>query len=327
MKNLLKIMLASLLALSMLICMFACDTANSDDTEGSNKPSESGDAVDNDTDGTTDDTNDNNEDDTNAGALTPEQMLDGKWEDSAFIAAGADGVAVTSISNVVTYQEGECIAKSEMKSTFKFIGDNMFTDTFMDMTYMFPEYGTEHIFMYQSTTTLKQGDSYKTYIYGASEGEEVYLLISITADEAEEAIKLLHSSSDESEGDDADAFSILDFNSVSTSVKDDGSFEFSCTGIKAEIADKYTQLFAGTVDGSINSDTLKYTVVVKDEKIVSMDIEVEVNSETGEGYKQLSRAVISTQYDYSKVEIKIPENWDNDNDIELSWNDYVGSLG
>ncbi len=326
MKNLIKIIIASLLAISMLFCLFACDIENTDDDESIGEQGEATDGSDGSTSGD-DATDDGNiTDTTEHPAPTPEEMLDGAWEDAALAATAQEGVSAITTATTKTYQDGRCVFVSELSSSMVLSGDDMFNYTSQNLTYNFPEYGLERASMYQSITAIKQDDGYKVYILGIANGEKVCLLVNVTSDEANEAIEMLFGSQNEEDKND-NTMSILDFGNVSTSIKDDGSYEFTCTGIKEESVDTYTAIFAGNVNGNINADTLKYTIAVKDQRIMSMDIEVELESENAGGQTQYSTALISTVFDYSKAEITVPEAWDSENDIELSWTAYLESLG
>ncbi len=299
MKNIIKLILSLMLALSMSLCLFACDETDTPSADSKNNTE--------DTTGETEDTNPSADD-----------LLDGSWEAAARKAINAEGVTIKLAMDMNIYEDSSCVTKSKVISTYRMSAGNLFASELMDMTYMFPEYGNEHVSGLQEATAIKKDGGYDLYVYGNVEGEKLYMLVNVTDAQADEAKEEFFASLLEVTPADEE-LSILDFNNVSTTVLDGGSIELSCTNVKSSAVDKYSELVG---EDSIKTDALKYTVVVKDGKILSEVIELEAELEI-DGVKQTTKCVATCEYEYTNEAVTVPADWDYDNDMEMSWTEYL----
>lgn len=105
-----------------------------------------------------------------------------------------------------------------------------------------------------------------------------YLKITATEKDMEQAKEQLGSSGD------MDDFSIDHFHSVTKKQNDDGSVTYTCVGLRESAEEHYidqigagTQMMGANVDAKIDRETVKYVFTVKDEKFVSVAIDMTVN--------------------------------------------------
>ncbi len=119
------------------------------------------------------------------------------------------------------------------------------------------------------------------YVYSLQTGQsnaEGYLKIAATEKDMEQAKEQLGSSGD------MDDFSIDHFHSVTKKQNDDGSVTYTCVGLRESAEEYYidqmgaaTQMMGVNVDAKIDRETVKYVFTVKDEKFVSVAIDMTVN--------------------------------------------------
>ncbi len=171
-------------------------------------------------------------------------------------------------------------------------------------------------------TQVKTENGYNFYMPTSYAGNTLYILITATEDEIDEANAALANVQMEIQ------FSIGDFENVVTTTAEDGSTVYTCTNIIPGAMKAYEQLVAdmlgmASLDSTvkIDEDTVEYRLTMKDGKITAtrFALTYEINAED---IPMAVDQIVEATYTYNCEEITAPADWNYDATTEFTWKKY-----
>ncbi len=176
------------------------------------------------------------------------------------------------------------------------------------------------------TFQIADSDGYKFYVSSLNGTTDTHIYMTATTQQVEGTNDSISQEISQI------AWSVNDFKNV-TETKEGNRTTYVCTVINPTRAQQYDKLcetlsaalMAEGATFNMDKDSVKYTVVIENNKFVSNKLEMEYDV-IADGTELHVEYSADNTYDYEAPTITAPSYWDYDTDIEMTWEQYWAAV-